>query len=122
MHDSSTRKSVHNSGDHVRLKWEITIGNIASVIATVITVGTLIWYLSSALAELRNTDQLFNLKIERLENDMKSARIDREMVIDMRADLRILRQYMDEFIRRQVGANHTDPKLTAPAVPYPRGN
>lgn len=98
----------------MRLKWEITIGNIASVVATVMTVGTLIWYLSNALAELRNTDQLFNLKIERLEADMKTARIDRETVIDMRADLRILRQYMDEIIRRghAAAAPGTAPKLT----------
>lgn len=101
----------------MRLKWEITIGNIASVVATVMTVGTLIWYLSNALAELRNTDQLFNLKIERLEADMRTARIDREMVIDMRADVRVLRQYMDEIIRRTQASNNAlmplpTPKLT----------
>jgi hypothetical protein len=98
----------------MRLKWEITIGNIASVVATVMTVGTLIWYLSNALAELRNTDQLFNLKIERLEADMRTARIDREMVIDMRADVRVLRQYMDDLIRRTHASG--TPPLPAPKL------
>ena len=50
-------------------------------------------------------------KIERLEADMKTARLDREMGIDMRADLRILRQYMDDIIR----------KLTANAGALPNG-
>lgn len=91
----------------MEIKWELSFGNIASMIVTIVTVGTLIWYLSDALAELRGADQLFNLKIERLEADVKAARLDHEMVIDMRADLRVLRQYMDELIRRSTA-------LTAP--------
>ena len=84
----------------MQIKWEMSFGNITSMIVTLISVGTLIWYLSNALTELRGSDQMFNLRIERLEGDMKLARVDREMVIDMRADIRVLRQYMDELIRR----------------------
>lgn len=91
----------------MEIKWELSFGNIASMIVSIVMVGTLIWYLSDALTELRGADQLFNLKIERLEADMKTARLDREMVIDMRADLRVLRQYMDELNRRSTA-------LTAP--------
>lgn len=100
----------------MEIKWELSFGNIASMIVTVITVGTLIWYLSNAITELRGTDQLTNLKIERLEADMKTARLDREMVIDMRADLRVLRQYMDELIRRSTALTGTIPvpKATSP--------
>ncbi len=96
----------------MQIKWEMSIGNITSMVVTIVTVGTLIWYLSNALTELRGTDQLFNLKIERLESDMKTARLDREMVIDMRADLRVLRQYMDELIHRNNLQSQQAPKST----------
>ena len=96
----------------MEIKWELSFGNIASMMVTLVTVGTLIWYLSNALTELRGTDQMYNLRIERLEAGMKDARLDREMVIDMRADLRVLRQYMDE-VRRYV-ATQTVPRPVAP--------
>ena len=102
----------------MEIKWELSFGNIASMVVTVVTVGTLIWYLSNAITELRGVDQLTNLKIERLEADMKTARLDREMVIDMRADLRVLRQYMDELIRRFTSLTGTNggvlPKASSP--------
>ena len=89
----------------MQIKWEMSFGNITSMVVTIISVGSLVWWLSNALTELRGSDQMFNLRIERLEGDMKLARVDREMVIDMRADIRILRQYMDDLIRRMQNQN-----------------
>ena len=101
MRENFTTKSDPASEETpMQIKWEMSFGNISSMIVTIVSVGSLIWWLSNELTELRGADQLFNLKIERLEADMKVARLDREMIIDMRADIRVLHQYMDELIRR----------------------
>lgn len=103
----------------MQIKWEMSFGNITSMVVTIISVGSLVWWLSNALTELRGSDQMFNLRIERLEGDMKLARVDREMVIDMRADIRILRQYMDDLLRRTQGQNNQQPTLPPPAKAIP---
>ena len=79
---------------------EFTAGNLASIATTLIAVGTLVWYMSAALADLRGTDALHSARIERIESDMGRSRADHDLLIEIRQDLKMLRQQFDAAPRR----------------------
>ena len=78
-----------------RFSQEFTAGNLASILTTVIAVGTLVWYASSAITELRQKDQMHDERISRLEAEGIRNRADHDILIEIRQDLRLLRQQFD---------------------------
>lgn len=83
---------------------EFTAGNLASIITTVIAVGTLVWYASSAITELRQKDQMHDERISRLETEGLRSRADHDILIEIRQDLRLLRQQFETQPRRSTGS------------------
>lgn len=77
-----------------------TVGNLASIVTTLVSVGGLIWYLSAALQELRGKDTLHEARMERIEADVKVTKSDHDLLIEIRQDLRILRLQFEALTKR----------------------
>lgn len=84
-----------------RFTSEFTAGNLASIITTFIAVGTLVWYASSAITELRQHDMMHDERLNRLEAEGTRARLDHDILIEIRQDLRLLRMQVENAVPRR---------------------
>lgn len=76
----------------------ITLGNVLSIGATCLSLATILVTISLAYGELRAQDEKFALRIERLESRQKQADTDHDILIEIRQDLRMLRQQVEAMI------------------------
>lgn len=78
-----------------RITWEITAGNLASMATTAALIIGAFWALSGRLTDLEGKDKQHELRIERIESDMGRSRADHDLLIEIRQDLKLLRQQFD---------------------------
>ena len=87
----------------------VTSGNLLSIAATGVSLATVLVSLSLAYGELKAQDEKFSLRIERLELQQKQNAADHDILIEIRSDLRILRQQVEAAIMApQRRASNTD--------------
>lgn len=81
-------------------KSTITLGNILSIITTVIGVSSAIVAVTSNVAAIREQmnvkDRELETRVIRLENDMASFRGDHDLIIEIRSDLKAIRASIDK--------------------------
>lgn len=76
---------------------EVTTGNLLSIASTAILIGGLVWQQSGAMSELRGVDMLLASRVERLEQRQKQTDSDHDLLIEIRTELRQLRQRIDSL-------------------------
>lgn len=76
----------------------ITLGNVLSICATLVSLITIIVTMTLAYGELKSQDEKFALRIERLELRQKQSDADHDILIEIRQDLRILRQQVEAVL------------------------
>ena len=87
----------------------VTSGNLLSIAATGVSLAAGLVSLSLAYGELKAQDEKFSLRIERLELQQKQNAADHDILIEIRSDLRILRQQVEAAIMTpQRRASNTD--------------
>ncbi len=86
-------------------KSEFTIGNAASIITTLVASGTILVSIAMAYGELKTKDAMHDLKISQIETKVEQAevraRTDHDLLIDIRADLKALRDVLERLLRGQ---------------------
>lgn len=97
-------------GEMPQIKWnEISLGNIASIVATILTVagGILIASVQYTQAvdtvrrELEKKDLEHGLRISALEAKVIAAEKDHDRIVSMEADVKFIRQILEANKRRQ---------------------
>lgn len=72
--------------------YRVTVGNVMAVLTTIVG---LIWM----LAEMRQTEALANHRITQVESQMKARDSDHDLLLEMRGDLKALREALARFER-----------------------
>lgn len=85
-----------------RMAPEFTLGNLLSMITTLIAMATVVYYTGSVISELRGKDLLHEERLDRLERSLERSDSDHDILIEIRSDLRILRQQIGLVVQDNV--------------------
>lgn len=84
-------------------KSTITLGNILSIVTTVIGFSsimvTAVMYIAALREQMNVKDRELETRILRIEGDMNSVRGDHDLIIEIRADLKAIRSSLDKVQR-----------------------
>lgn len=95
-----------------RLSSDFTVGNALSMLTTLIAMATVVYYTGSVISELRGKDLLHEERLARLERSLARSDSDHDILIEIRSDLRILRQQLGLVV--QGGVSTAPPSRVSP--------
>lgn len=81
----------------------ITRGNVLSMLTTVVTFGVTLVAVVLFIADIRRDfekkDQEHDVKLAQIERELGTSRADHDLIIEMRADLKAIRQLIERAAR-----------------------
>ena len=81
-----------------KMVWEVTAGNILNLLTTLFGGAGVIVAMTMAYSSLVQSDLLFDQRLKQVEVDAARAKADRDLLLEMRADLRFLRQQVEQAL------------------------
>jgi hypothetical protein len=69
--------------------------NVGNIIAVLTTLSGLVWM----IAEMRQNEALANQRIVQIEQQVKTRDLDHDILIEMRGDIKLLKQGLDRLDR-----------------------
>lgn len=81
-----------------KMIWEITVGNILNLVTTLVGACGVVVAMTMAYSALVQQDALLEQRLKVVETDTARAKADRDLLLEMRADLRFLRQQVEQML------------------------
>ena len=81
-----------------RMVWEVTAGNLLNLIATLVGGAGVLITMTMAYSALVQSDALFDQRLKVVEVDSARAKLDRDLLLEMRSDLRFLRLQVEQAL------------------------
>lgn len=81
-----------------KMVWEVTVGNILNLITTLVGACGVIVAMTMAYSSLVQSDALLEQRLKNVEIDAVRAKADRDLLLEMRQDLRYLRQQVEQAL------------------------
>lgn len=81
-----------------KMVYEVTLGNILNLITTLVGACGVIVAMTMAYSSLVQSDALFEQRLKAVEVDAARAKLDRDLLLEMRSDLRFLRLQVEQAI------------------------